>query len=49
MSSEMLAKNELVIEGGLRSLEICKRAGLPLAYGTDLLGKLQCEQSANSS
>jgi imidazolonepropionase-like amidohydrolase len=45
MSSEMLAKNELVIEGGLRSLEICKRAGVPVAYGTDLLGELQVEQS----
>jgi len=41
----MLAKNELVIEGGLRSLEICKRAGVPVAYGTDLLGQLQEEQS----
>src|SRR5262249_33507072 len=28
MPPEMLAKNELVIEGGLRSLEICKRAGV---------------------
>jgi imidazolonepropionase-like amidohydrolase len=45
MSSDMLAKNELVIEGGLRSLEICKRAGVPVAYGTDLLGQLQSEQS----
>jgi imidazolonepropionase-like amidohydrolase len=45
MPPEMLAKNELVIEGGLRSLEICKRAGVPVAYGTDLLGQLQEEQS----
>ncbi len=45
MPSEMLAKNELVIEGGLRSLEICKRAGVPVAYGTDLLGQLQVDQS----
>jgi imidazolonepropionase-like amidohydrolase len=45
MSSDMLAKNDLVIEGGLRSLEICKRAGVPVAYGTDLLGQLQSEQS----
>jgi len=45
MPPEMLAKNELVIEGGLRSLEICKRAGVPVAYGTDLLGQLQVEQS----
>src|SRR5438093_5191818 len=45
MPAEMLAKNELVIDGGLRSLEICKRAGVPVAYGTDLLGPLQAEQS----
>jgi imidazolonepropionase-like amidohydrolase len=45
MPAEMLVKNELVIEGGLRSLEICKRAGVPVAYGTDLLGPLQEEQS----
>src|SRR5215468_5470783 len=45
MPPEMLAKNELVIDGGLRSLEICKRAGVPVAYGTDLLGPLQEEQS----
>jgi len=45
MSSDMLAKNDLVIDGGLRSLEICKRAGVPVGYGTDLLGALQVEQS----
>jgi imidazolonepropionase-like amidohydrolase len=45
MLPEMLEKNELVIDGGLRSLEICKRAGVPVAYGTDLLGQLQVEQS----
>jgi imidazolonepropionase-like amidohydrolase len=45
MIPEMLEKNELVIDGGLRSLEICKRAGVPVAYGTDLLGQLQVDQS----
>jgi len=45
MTPDALAKNELVIDGGLRSLEICKRAGVPVAYGTDLLGQLQSEQS----
>ena len=29
MNSDMLAKNDLVIDGGLRSLEICKRARRP--------------------
>ncbi|WP_027350033.1 metal-dependent hydrolase family protein [Halotalea alkalilenta] len=45
MNGEMLEKNDLVIEGGLRSLEICKRAGVPVAYGSDLLGQLQVDQS----
>src|SRR3984957_18309018 len=45
MNPDMLAKNDLVIEGALKSLEICKRHGVPLAYGTDLLGQLQAAQS----
>ena len=45
MSGEMLEKNDLVIDGGLRSLEICRRAGVPVAYGSDLLGQLQVDQS----
>src|SRR5438045_9770308 len=45
MNSDMLAKNDLVIDGALKSLEICKRHGIPLAYGTDLLGPLQVAQS----
>jgi imidazolonepropionase-like amidohydrolase len=45
LSAELLAKNELVIDGGLRSLEICKRAGVKVGFGSDLLGQLQVEQS----
>jgi imidazolonepropionase-like amidohydrolase len=45
MTADMLAKNDLVLEHGFRSLEICKRAGVPVAYGSDLLGQLQEEQS----
>jgi imidazolonepropionase-like amidohydrolase len=45
MNSDMLAKNDLVIDGALKSLEICKRHGIPVAYGTDLLGQLQLAQS----
>ena len=45
MSGEMLAKNDLVIDGGLRSLDICRQAGVPVAYGSDLLGELQTYQS----
>jgi len=45
MTSEMLSKNDHVLEHGYRSLEICQRAGVPVAYGSDLLGPLQEEQS----
>src|SRR3982074_860824 len=41
MSSDMLAKKGLVIDGALKALEICKRHGIPVAYGTDLVGPLQ--------
>jgi imidazolonepropionase-like amidohydrolase len=49
MNAEMLAKNDRVIDGALRSLEICKRHKVPVAYGTDLLGQLQDEQSQEFS
>jgi imidazolonepropionase-like amidohydrolase len=45
MTPESLEKNELVLEGGLKSLEICKRHGVPVAYGSDLLGELHWDQS----
>lgn len=45
MIGESLAKNELVLQGGLKSLEICKRHGIPVAYGSDLLGELHWDQS----
>ena len=45
MTADMLAKNDVVLQHGYRSLEICKRAGVPVAYGSDLLGQLQNEQS----
>jgi imidazolonepropionase-like amidohydrolase len=45
MTGEMLAKNDLVIDGGLRSLDICRQAGVAVAYGSDLLGELQTDQS----
>jgi imidazolonepropionase-like amidohydrolase len=35
------AKIEVVRSGGLRSLEIMRDAGLPMAFGSDLLGELR--------
>jgi imidazolonepropionase-like amidohydrolase len=45
MIGESLAKNDIVLEGGLKSLEICQRHGIPVAYGSDLLGELHWDQS----
>jgi imidazolonepropionase-like amidohydrolase len=45
MIGESLAKNEVVLQGGLKSLEACKRHGIPVAYGSDLLGELHWDQS----
>lgn len=49
IDADTLAKNDIVIEGGLRSLEICKRAGVPVAFGSDLLGQLNVDQSREFS
>jgi len=45
MTADMLVKNDIVLEGALKSLEICKAAGVKVGYGSDLLGQLQVEQS----
>ena len=45
MGPESLEKNKLVLEAGLRSLELAKRAGVRMAFGSDLLGQLQPDQS----
>jgi imidazolonepropionase-like amidohydrolase len=45
MSDKNLEKNKKVLEAGLRSLEICKAAGVELGFGSDLLGALQDDQS----
>jgi imidazolonepropionase-like amidohydrolase len=45
VAPHVMEKNDLVIDGGLRSLEICRDNGVPVGYGTDLLGHLMTEQS----
>ena len=45
MGAESLEKNKRVLEAGLRSLELAKEAGVRMAYGSDLLGQLQPDQS----
>ena len=45
MTADMLAKNDMVIDGGMKSLEICKRNGVKVGYGSDLLGELMIDQS----
>src|SRR3984957_5793266 len=43
LSSYSLAKNDVVLEAGLRSLEICREAGVKIGFGSDLLGQLQTD------
>jgi len=42
---EALAKLPPVRAGGLRALELCHRAGVAIAYGSDLLAEMHAEQS----
>ena len=49
MPPSMLEKNDMVLEGGYRSLELCKEAGVKVAYGSDLLGALIEDQSREFS
>jgi imidazolonepropionase-like amidohydrolase len=39
-----LQKNQVVLEAGLRSLDVCRAAGVRIGFGTDLLGALQDDQ-----
>jgi len=43
LSAYSLAKNDVVLEAGLRSLEICRNAGVKIGFGSDLLGQLQTD------
>jgi imidazolonepropionase-like amidohydrolase len=42
---EALDKLPPVREGGMHALELCHRAGVPIAYGSDLLAEMHREQS----
>ena len=41
LTAYSLQKNEIVLEAGLRSLEVCRAAGVKIGFGSDLLGQLQ--------
>lgn len=49
LKPDSVAKIETVRRGGLRSLEILRDAGVPMAYGSDLLGQLHKYQSIEFS
>ena len=44
LSDYSLAKNETVLKAGLHSLELARAAGVPVGFGSDLLGQLQNDQ-----
>jgi imidazolonepropionase-like amidohydrolase len=44
MPAESLAKLGRVTDAGLRSLEICKRHGVRMGHGSDLLGEMHVHQ-----
>ena len=45
MPKEMLDKNDEVLKYGFAELELCRKAGVRMAYGSDLLGALEDEQT----
>lgn len=45
LGAESLAKIDVVREAGRRSLDVMRTAGLPMAFGTDLLGELRRHHS----
>jgi imidazolonepropionase-like amidohydrolase len=45
MTKVSMDKNAKVLAAGLKSLEICKAAGVKMGFGTDLLGALRDEQA----
>jgi imidazolonepropionase-like amidohydrolase len=45
MPDNMLEKNDEVLKYGFAELELCRKAGVKMAYGSDLLGALENEQT----
>ena len=45
MPDVMLEKNDEVLKYGFAELEHCRKAGVKMAYGSDLLGALENEQT----
>jgi imidazolonepropionase-like amidohydrolase len=45
MPDNMLEKNDEVLKYGFAELEHCRKAGVKMAYGSDLLGALEDEQT----
>jgi imidazolonepropionase-like amidohydrolase len=43
--SNILAKLDDVLDGGIKSLELAVKSGINLLYGSDLLGPMQTHQS----
>lgn len=44
LPAALATKIDTVLDAGLRAVEIAQRAGVPMAYGTDLLGAMQRRQ-----
>ena len=44
MPAALVAKTDEVLDAGLRAVELAQRAGVPMAYGTDLLGAMHRRQ-----
>jgi imidazolonepropionase-like amidohydrolase len=44
LPSELVGKTDAVLDAGIRAVELAYRAGVPMAYGTDLLGVMHRRQ-----
>jgi imidazolonepropionase-like amidohydrolase len=44
LPAELVGKTDEVLDAGIRAVELAYRAGVPMAYGTDLLGSMHRRQ-----